>query len=114
MDEKLRQAYLYDFYGELLNGHQRQIYEDAVFHDLSLSEIAAEESISRQAVSDLIRRCMKKLEDYEAKLHLVEKFLSVREDVAQIHGLSQAFLKTRDEALIGRIEELSNHIIEEF
>lgn len=113
MDEKLRQAYLYDFYGELLNEHQRHIYEDAVFHDLSLSEIAEEESISRQGVSDLIRRCTKKLEDYEAKLHLVEKFLSVKADVAQIHGLSRTFSETRDEALIERIEALSNHILEE-
>ncbi len=113
MDEKLRLTYLYDFYGELLNGHQRQVFEDAVFHDLSLSEIAQEEAISRQGVSDLIRRCTRKLEDYETKLHLVGKFLSVKEDVAQIHKLSRSFFETGDEALIGRIEALSNHILEE-
>ncbi|MDY3040073.1 MAG: DNA-binding protein, partial [Roseburia inulinivorans] len=28
MEEKIEQAYLYDFYGELLNEHQRRIYED--------------------------------------------------------------------------------------
>ncbi len=43
MEEKLEQAYLYDFYGELLNEHQRQVYEDFVFNDLSLGEIASEE-----------------------------------------------------------------------
>ena len=47
MDEKLKQAYLYDFYGEMLNDHQRRIYEDFVFNDLSLGEIASEEGISR-------------------------------------------------------------------
>ena len=36
MEEKIEQAYLYDFYGELLNEHQRRIYEDFVFNDLSL------------------------------------------------------------------------------
>ena len=72
MEEKLEQAYLYDFYGELLNEHQRQVYEDFVFNDLSLGEIASEEGISRQGVADLIKRCNKKLLDYEAKLHLVE------------------------------------------
>ncbi len=41
MEEKLEQAYLYDFYGELLNEHQRQVYEDFVFNDLSLGEIAS-------------------------------------------------------------------------
>ena len=77
MEEKLEQAYLYDFYGELLNEHQRQVYEDFVFNDLSLGEIASEEGISRQGVADLIKRCNKKLLDYEAKLHLVEKFMSI-------------------------------------
>ena len=65
MEEKLEQAYLYDFYGELLNEHQRQVYEDFVFNDLSLGEIASEEGISRQGVADLIKRCNKKLLDYE-------------------------------------------------
>ncbi|MCM1282030.1 MAG: DNA-binding protein [Muribaculaceae bacterium] len=113
MDEKLRQAYLYDFYGELLNGHQRQVYEDFVFNDFSLSEIAEERSISRQGVSDLIRRCNRKLEDYEAKLHLVERFLSVRGDVARIRALSADFLDTGDRALIGQIVALSDRICEE-
>ena len=36
MDQKLEQAYLYDFYGELLKERQRRIYEDFVFNDLSL------------------------------------------------------------------------------
>ena len=48
MERKLMQTYLYDFYGELLTAHQREIYEDFVLNDLSLSEIAQEEGISRQ------------------------------------------------------------------
>ena len=47
MEAKVEQAYLYDFYGELLNEHQRKIYEDFVFNDLSLGEIADEESADR-------------------------------------------------------------------
>ena len=78
MDRILEQNLLYDFYGELLNEHQRQVYEDFVFNDLSLGEIASEEGISRQGVADLIKRCNKKLLDYEAKLHLVEKFMSLK------------------------------------
>lgn len=88
MEEKLEQAYLYDFYGELLNEHQRQVYEDFVFNDLSLGEIASEEGISRQGVADLIKRCNKKLLDYEAKLHLVEKFMSIKSDIRRIHELT--------------------------
>lgn len=88
MEEKLEQAYLYDFYGELLNEHQRQVYEDFVFNDLSLGEIASEEGISRQGVADLIKRCNKKLLDYEVKLHLVEKFMSIKSDIRRIHELT--------------------------
>ena len=37
MDKLARQALLYDFYGELLTEHQRNIYEDVVLNDYSLS-----------------------------------------------------------------------------
>ena len=63
METKLKQAYLYDFYGELLNDHQRKVYEDFYFNDLSLSEIAAEEGISRQGVHDLVKRSARALEE---------------------------------------------------
>ena len=109
MEEKLEQAYLYDFYGELLNEHQRQVYEDFVFNDLSLGEIASEEGISRQGVADLIKRCNKKLLDYEAKLHLVEKFMSIR----RIHELTNDFKKSHNELLMNEIEAISNQILEE-
>ena len=84
VEEKLEQTYLYDFYGELLNEHQRRIYEDFVFNDLSLGEIAGEEGISRQGVHDLIKRCEHILDDYETKLHLVERFVSLKEKVEAI------------------------------
>lgn len=113
METKLELAYLYDFYGELLNEHQRQIYEDYVLNDFSLAEIANEEGISRQGVHDMIRRCTKKLQDYEKKLHLVEKFLKVKEDVAEIHTLAKQFKESKKEALLTEIETISNHILEE-
>lgn len=41
MEKILEQTLLYDFYGELLTEHQRQVYEDVVLNDFSLSEVAA-------------------------------------------------------------------------
>ena len=76
MEKIVRQGLLYDFYGELLTEHQRRIYEDVVCNDLSLSEIAQEQGITRQGVHDLVKRCNRILEGYEDKLHLVEKFLA--------------------------------------
>ena len=113
VEEKLEQAYLYDFYGELLNEHQRRIYEDFVFNDFSLGEIAGEEGISRQGVADMIKRCSRKLSDYEKKLHLVEKFLSVKKDVEEIHRLTEAFHESKDERLMEQIATISNQILEE-
>ena len=66
MDEILKQSLLYDFYGELLTEHQKEIYEQIIVEDLSLSEIAKDAGISRQGVHDLIKRCNKIFEEYEA------------------------------------------------
>ena len=74
MEKIVEQGLLYDFYGELLTPHQQQIYEDVVIHDMSLSEIAQDQGISRQGVYDLVRRCDNILSGYEEKLKLVEKF----------------------------------------
>ena len=57
MEKIVEQGLLYDFYGELLTKHQRQIYERIVYDNLSLGEIAQEEGISRQAVHDIVKRC---------------------------------------------------------
>lgn len=113
MEEKLTQAYLFDFYGEMLNEHQRRIYEDFVFNDLSLGEIAGEEGISRQGVADMVKRCDKKLRDYEDKLHLVDKFISIKSDVEKIKELAVEFKETNDILVMNEIELISNQIIEE-
>ena len=89
MEKIYQQALLYDFYGELLTEHQQSIYEDAVCNDLSLGEIALERGISRQGVHDLIRRCDKILQEYEARLHLMEKFMDARDKVEKIIALTQ-------------------------
>ena len=113
MEEKLTQAYLFDFYGEMLNEHQRRIYEDFVFNDLSLGEIAGEEGITRQGVADMVKRCDKKLRDYEDKLHLVDKFISIKSDVEKIKELAVEFKETNDILIMNEIELISNQIIEE-
>lgn len=113
MEEKVEQAYLYDFYGELLNEHQRRIYEDFIFNDLSLGEIASCEGISRQGVHDLIKRCNKLLEGYEEKLHLVQKFLDAKQKVERIHQLAGELRESGSSTVIEEIEQISNQLIEE-
>ena len=112
MNDILEQALLYDFYGELLNEHQKNIYEQFILEDLSLSEIALSEGISRQGVHDLIKRCNKTLSGYEAKLHLVEKFLAIKEKIHQINEVLEAE-QTETELLIENIRQISTEILEE-
>ena len=91
MEKIIEQNLLYDFYGELLTEHQRKVYENAVYNDLSLSEIADEIGISRQGVHDLLKRCDKIMTGYEEKLKLVEKFSMTRERITEIKKLALIF-----------------------
>ena len=117
MENIFRQALLYDFYGELLTKHQRAIYEDAVYNDMSLSELALEYGISRQGVHDLIKRCDKILQGYEDKLHLVQKFEEAKNKVSQVLELSeelrQSDLNTEDQERLTKIVEISKTLMDE-
>lgn len=108
----VEQGLLYDFYGELLTRHQKNIYEDFVYNDLSLSEIAAEYNITRQGVHDLIKRCDHTLQEYEEKLHLVAKFLNIKQKVENIHKMADDHTLSKEE-LIGHMKRLSDDILEE-
>ena len=114
MERIVEQTLLYDFYGELLNEHQRGVYEDAVFNDLSLSEIAVEYGISRQGVHDLIKRVSNTLEGYESKLHLVEKFMDTKAKITRIDELVDSYIKDEDMSYIHEIKKLSKEIIEDY
>ncbi len=87
MDPILKQTLLYDFYGELLTKHQKEIYGQYMQEDLSLGEIAQEKGISRQCVHDMVRRCDQSLRGYEEKLHLVERFVAIREKVKELYRI---------------------------
>lgn len=115
MNERLKQDLLYDFYGELLTNHQKEIYEQFMLDDLSLGEIAADVGITRQGVHDLIKRCGKVLEGYEEKLHLVEKFLTVKEKIQEINEILEAYDDSGQDLreLKSDIRKISDEIIEE-
>lgn len=119
MEKIVEQGILYDFYGELLTKHQREIYEDAVYHDLSLSEIAEDNGISRQGVHDLLKRCDRILAEYENKLHLVEKFMQIKRKAEQIGQLSTQMISGDGQAasdstqMMRQIGRLAEEILEE-
>ena len=106
MEKFVEQTLLYDFYGELLTERQQQVYESVVLEDYSLSEVAEDLGISRQGVHDMIKRCNHTLEEYESRLHLVEKCLCIRKQVQKIKELAVGYNA-------GEITEISNKILEE-
>lgn len=113
MEEFLQQTLLYDFYGELLTEHQRKVYEEVVLNDLSYSEAAEMFGVSRQGVHELVKRCNRILSEYESKLHLVERFVQIRETVKQIQKMASQIDFIDKETLASGVRELSGKILEE-
>lgn len=88
MEKIVEQTLLYDFYGELLTRHQREVYEDVVLGDLGYSEAAQEYGVSRQGVHDLVKRVDRQLREYEKKLGLVDRFVKIRSEVMLVRQMA--------------------------
>ena len=83
-NQTYRMTMLYDFYGELLTERQKEFFDLYYNEDLSLSEIAAREGISRQGVWENIRRAESAMQDIEAKTGLVRRFEENRSALEKI------------------------------
>ena len=75
LEKKQRVNLLMDCYEDLLTEKQREYLSYYYDEDLSLSEIAEELDVSRNAVYDNLKRAVNALEDYENKLHLLQKHI---------------------------------------
>ena len=76
MEEKVKISMLCEFYGKLLTEKQFEFIDDYYNNDLSLSEIAENNNITRQAVRDIIKKGEKKLFEYEEKLLFMKRTLN--------------------------------------
>lgn len=108
INEIVKLSYLYDFYGPLLKERHREIFEAYVLNDLSLSEIAGEYGITRQGVYDIVKRCSGRLEGYEEKLRLFERFQLAKERLGRVEQLAE----TGTEEAKKEIIELTHEIYE--
>ncbi len=73
MEKKLYFNDLYDYYQDLFTEKQKSYFESYYFDDLSLSEIAENDGVSRNAVHHQLKIVEEKLIEYEQKLKLYEK-----------------------------------------
>ena len=73
MDDVVYYNELYDLYGFLLTDKQRSYFEDYYFNNLSFSEIAKNNDVSRNAAFKQLHIVIDKLEEFEKKIKLRKK-----------------------------------------
>lgn len=84
MDNILKYTKLFDYYGNLLTEKEQIYFKDYYFENLSLSEIAENNNISRNAVYKQIKSSEIKLEQYELKLKIISRDEKIKKLLEQI------------------------------
>lgn len=97
LDEFIEIANLLEIYSPLLSEKQREYLEDHFENDLSISEIAKNNNVSRQAIFDNIKRGVALLYEYESKL----KFHQIKQDIREeLIDLKEDFTEEKLENII--------------
>lgn len=84
MEQKVKISILLDIYGSMLTDKQFKLLDDYYNNDLSLSEIAENNDITRQAVRDILKKNENKLFEFEEKLGFMEKEMMQEEKISEI------------------------------
>lgn len=95
--QRLRIGQLLDVYGALLTVRQQRLLRRYFLDDFSLGEIASESGVTRQAVSDSLRRATAELERLEALLHL----LAARQRQARRRQALESGVDAVERAIVG-------------
>ena len=93
MSKNLDITLLLDFYGDMLTDKQRSFISYYYNDDLSLSEIAADEGITRQGVRDAIKRAETQLIAMEERLGLVARFENMKIGLSEIIEYAEEIAK---------------------
>lgn len=96
MAKDLSISALLDFYGPFLSEKQRNLLHHYYNEDLSLSEIAENESITRQGVRDLIKRGELQLKKYEEECGWCQNVLALQQAVESDMTDTEKLDKIRD------------------
>ena len=111
MEEKIRISMLLDIYGKLLTEKQYNLLDDYYNKDLSLSEIAENEGVTRQGVRDFLKKGEKKLFEYEEKLRVMEKNIIQEEKIddilSEIEKIEDSFT---DEDIVNILDDIKSKI----
>ena len=111
MEKKVEISILLDIYSNLLTEKQYEFLNDYYNNDLSLSEIAENEGITRQAVRDNLKKGENKLFEYEEKLGLMKKQIMQEEQIANILSeISKINSKSSDKEIADVLEDVKNKL----
>ena len=110
MEKKIKISMLCEIYGKLLTEKQLAILNDYYNNDLSLTEIAQNNNITRQAVLDNIKKGENKLFEFEEKLLIMEKTIKQEKLLQEV--LSE-LSKIEDASSDKKIEKILNHVRKE-
>lgn len=115
LNKKIAYGALADFYAALLTEKQRDLLSMYCDEDLSLSEIAQREDISRQAVSEHLNRAYQRLDSLEAQLRMYARFRDLRSALTGcLSHLSQVKATADTAAHLARAQDiLRRHMNEE-
>ena len=105
MEKKVEVSILWEIYGKLLTEKQYEFIEDYYNNDLSLSEIAENNEITRQAVRDIIKKGEKKLFEYEEKLLFMKRMLNQEKTIEQVLSELTKIQKTSSDKKVEHILE---------
>ena len=84
MEKNIKISILLDIYGKLLTEKQYKLLDDYYNNDLSLSEIAENENITRQAVRDNLKKGENNLFEFEDKLEIMKKTIEQEKKIESI------------------------------
>ncbi len=84
MEKNVEISLLWQMYGKLLTQKQNEYIDYYYNKDLSLSEIAENENITRQGVRDIIKKGERKLFEYEEKLLFMKKTINQEKQIQNI------------------------------
>lgn len=110
MEKNVKVSILCQIYGKLLTEKQLTILDNYYNQDLSLSEIAENQNITRQAVRDIIKKGENKLFELEEKLEIMKRMFKQEEKIAII--LSE-LTKIQEKSTDKQIAEILTHVKKE-
>ena len=110
VEKKVEVSILCQIYGKLLTEKQYEVINDYYNNDFSLSEIAENNNITRQAVRDMIKKGESKLFEFEEKLLIMKK---MKDQEKQIQSIIEELNKIKDTSSDKKIEKILNNVTKE-